>query len=69
VICGRATGRRAVIAAVDQDYKVIFEEQVERFWQLSDTPVEIRVSSATGEYIVVGPYAYESLILKRKPQR
>jgi len=69
VICGRATGRRAVIAAVDQDYQVIFEEQVERFWQLSDTPVEIRVGPATGEYIVVGPYSYESLILKRKPQR
>jgi hypothetical protein len=69
VISGRATGRRAIIAAVDQNYKVVFEEQVERFWQLDNTPVEVRVDPAMGEYVVVGPHAYQSLILKRKPQR
>jgi hypothetical protein len=69
VISGRATGRRAIIAAVDENYKVIFEEQVERFWQLSDTPVEVRVGPAMDEYVVVGPHSYESLILERKPQR
>jgi hypothetical protein len=69
VISGRATGRRAIVAAVDRNYKVIFEEQVERFWQLSDTPVEVRVGPATGEYIVVGPHSHQSLVLKRKPQR
>ncbi|HEX6284825.1 MAG TPA: hypothetical protein VFZ71_08120 [Pyrinomonadaceae bacterium] len=67
VISGRATGRRAIIAVIDENYKVIFEEQVQRFWELKDTPVEIRVrSSAKDEYVVVGPRCNESLILRRK---
>jgi hypothetical protein len=69
VICGRATGRRAIIAAVDENYQVIFEEQVERFWQLGDTPVEVREGPAMDEYVVVGPHSYEPFILRRKPQR
>jgi len=68
VICGRATGRRAIVATVDENYQVIFEEQVKRFWQLSDTPVEVRAGSEHDEYVVVGPYSYESLVLRRKPQ-
>jgi hypothetical protein len=69
VICGRATGRRAVVAAVDENYSVIFEEQIERFWPLGDTPVEVRVGSSKDEYVVVGPHRYESLILRRQAQR
>ncbi|HZL95021.1 MAG TPA: hypothetical protein VFB99_15305 [Vicinamibacterales bacterium] len=66
-ISGRATGRRAVIAVIDGDYKVIFEEQVERFWELRDTPIEVRIRpAATEEYVVIGPRCDKSLILRRK---
>lgn len=67
VISGRATGRRAIVAVIDENYKVVFEEQVQRFWELRDTPVEVRVRpAAADEYIVVGPRCNESLILRRK---
>jgi hypothetical protein len=67
VISGRATGRRAIIAVIDENYKVVFEEQVQRFWELRDTPIEIRVRpAAADEYFVVGPRCNESLILRRK---
>jgi hypothetical protein len=71
VICGRATGRRAIVAVIDENYKIVYEEQVERFWELGGTPVEVRVGvgSGMGEYAVVGPASYESLILKPKSQR
>lgn len=66
-ISGRATGRRAVIAVIDEDYKVVFEEQVERFWELRDTPIEVRVNpAARDEYVVVGPRCDRSLILRWK---
>jgi len=67
VISGRATGRRAIVAVIDESYRVVFEEQVQRFWQLGDSPVESRVRPpATGEYVVVGPHDNASLILRRK---
>ena len=67
VISGRATGRRAIISVIDENYKVVFEEQVQRFWELRDTPIEIRVRPADAdEYIVVGPRCSESLVLRRK---
>jgi len=67
VISGRATGRRAVVAVVDENYKVVFEEQVQRFWELKDSPLEIRGRPATSnEYFVVGPRCIESLILRQK---
>jgi hypothetical protein len=69
VICGRATGRRAIVAVIDENYKIVYEEQVERFWELGATPVEVRAGSDVGEYVVVGPASYESLILKPKSQR
>jgi hypothetical protein len=66
-ISGRATGRRAIIAVIDENYKVVIEEQVERFWELRDTPIEIRIrAAATDEYIVIGPRCDKSLILRRK---
>jgi hypothetical protein len=66
-ISGRATGRRAVIAVIDGDYKVLFEEQVERFWELRDASIEIRIRpAATEEYVVIGPRCDKSLILRRK---
>jgi hypothetical protein len=66
-ISGRATGRRAVIAVIDDNYKVVLEEQVERFWELRDTPIEIRSrTEPTHEYIVIGPRCDKSLILRRK---
>jgi hypothetical protein len=66
-ISGRATGRRAIIAVIDENYKVIFEEQLERFWELRDTPIEIRTRpAARDEYIVIGPRCDKSLILRRK---
>jgi hypothetical protein len=66
-ISGRATGRRAIIAVIDENYKVVFEEQVQRFWELRDTPIEVRVRpAATDEYVVVGPRCDKSLILRRK---
>ena len=65
VISGRATGRRAVIAIIDYDYKPVFEEQVERFWELRDTPLEVRATPTTrAEYVVVGPACAKSLILR-----
>lgn len=69
VISGRATGRRAIIAVIDENYKIVYEEQVERFWELGATPVEVRVDPGMEEYAVVGPRSYESLILKPKSQR
>lgn len=66
-ISGRATGRRAVIAVIDENYNVIFEEQVERFWELRDTPIEVRTGTAAAfEYIVFGPRCDRSLILRPK---
>jgi hypothetical protein len=66
-ISGRATGRRAVIAVIDENYNVIFEEQVERFWELRDTPIEVRTGTAAAfEYIVFGPRCDKSLILRTK---
>jgi hypothetical protein len=67
VISGRATGRRAIVAVIDENYKAVFEEQVQRFWELRDMPVEVRTRpAASDEYIVVGPRCNESLILRRK---
>jgi hypothetical protein len=66
VISGRATGRRAIIAVVDENYEVVFEEQVARFWALGDPPIEVRVGPAMDEYAVVGPRSNESLIVRRK---
>jgi hypothetical protein len=67
VISGRATGRRAIIAVIDENYKVVFEEQVQRFWELRDTPIEIRIRrTAADEYVVVGPRCNESVVLRRK---
>jgi hypothetical protein len=68
VISGRATGRRALVAVVDENYRVVFEEQVARFWELESTQIEIRLGPATDEYAVVGPQSYESIILRRKPR-
>ena len=62
-ISGRATGRRAVIVVIDEDYRRLFEEQVIRFWELSQTPIEVR-SDQGHEYIVVGPGCDRSLVLK-----
>ena len=60
-------GRRAVVAVIDENYNVIFEEQVERFWELRDTPIEVRAGTAAAfEYIVFGPRCDKSLILRRK---
>jgi hypothetical protein len=67
VVSGRATGRRAIIAVVDENYEVVYEEQVERFWSLCDTPIEVRVGPAKDEYAVVGGRcSNESLMLRRK---
>jgi hypothetical protein len=67
VISGRATGRRAIVAVIDESYRVVFEEQIQRFWQLGDSPAEIRVRPpATDEYVVVGPHNNAPLMLRRK---
>jgi hypothetical protein len=67
VISGRATGRRAIVAVIDDSYGVVFEERVERFWGLAETPLEIReAASAAGEYVVVAPFSNRSLILRPK---
>jgi hypothetical protein len=69
VISGRATGRRALVAVVDENYKVVFEELVAKFWELRSVQIEVRVSPAMDEYAVVGPQSYESIILRRKPRQ
>lgn len=67
VMSGRATGRLAIVAVIDENYTVVFEEQVRRCWALGDTPLEVRVRpAAADEYIVVGPRCAESLVLRRK---
>lgn len=66
VIAGRATGRRALVTVLSPEYQMVFQQRVERFWELaSPTPLEIRRDATTGaEIAVVGPDCTKSLILK-----
>jgi hypothetical protein len=65
VIAGRATGRRALVTVLSPDYQIVFQQRVERFWELSSTPLEIRRHAADGsEIAVIGPDRAESLILR-----
>ena len=64
VISGRATGRRALVVVLNSTYEPVFEERVERFWQLDDNALEIRVREPDeAESVVIGPTCDESLVL------
>lgn len=68
VIAGRATGRRALVTVLSPEYQIVFQQRVERFWELASPSLEIRRDAADGEEIAdVGPDCAESLILK--PQK
>ena len=65
VIAGRATGRRALVTVLSPEYQIVFQQRVERFWELASPSLEIRRDATDGEEIaVVGPDCAKSLILK-----
>ena len=65
VIAGRATGRRALVTVLSSEYQVVFQQRVERFWELASSPLEIRRDATDGaEIAVVGSDCAKSLILK-----
>ena len=67
VIAGRATGRRALVTVLSPEYRIVFQQRVERFWELASPALEIRRDAADGEEIaVVGPDCAKSLILKAR---
>lgn len=67
VICGRATGRRAIVLVISPDYSALLEERVYRFWQLDQIAIEIRRDHLTGtESIVIGPACEKSLVIHKK---
>jgi hypothetical protein len=65
VICGRATGRRAIVLVIAPDYSALLEERIYRFWQLDQKALEIRKDHLTGtENIVIGPGLDKSLVIR-----
>lgn len=67
IIAGRATGRRALVTVLSPEYQIVFQQRVERFWELASPSLEIRRDATDGEEIaVVGPDCAKSLILKAR---
>jgi hypothetical protein len=67
VISGRATGRRAVVLILNDRYEVLFEERLDRFWELRDSSLEIRSDSQDrSEFVVIGPRCSKSLVLHER---
>ncbi|MDP4272008.1 MAG: hypothetical protein Q8909_18085 [Bacteroidota bacterium] len=67
LICGRATGRSAIVLVIAPDYSTILEERLYRFWQLDRTALEIRKERLTGsENIVIGSGCEKSLVIRHK---
>lgn len=67
VITGRATGDRALIVVLDENYRVLYQSRIERFWPIDRTPLEIRrASHQQGEIAVVGPTCDEPLVLRKR---
>lgn len=63
VINGRATGRRAVIAVLSPELKVLYAELVERWWCFNDTPLWAEAERADGlhEAAIVGCKSSEKI--------
>lgn len=67
VITGRATGHRALIIVLDEDYRVLYHSRIKRFWPIDGTPLEIRrAANYQNETAVVGPTCDEPLVLKKR---
>lgn len=65
VISGRATGRRTLISVIAPDYRLIFQQRIERFWDLHSPPLEIRLDPTHHQEIaVVGPGCAQSIVLR-----
>ena len=67
VISGRATGRRSVVAILSSNYELLFEERLERFWDLDDLPLEVRMDTVSNrEFAAIGPRCTRSLVIRER---
>lgn len=64
IITGRATGRRALVVVLDEDYRVLYQSRIERFWP--NDPLEIRQAANYQEVAVIGPACDEPIVLRKR---
>jgi hypothetical protein len=63
VVSGRATGRRSTVAVLSPDYEKVYEERVERFWNLP-SPLEIHFDAVRRQEVaVIGPCCSLPIVL------